>query len=76
MVRYAARGIEYMAPFEGPVAQASSTYRELFGVAGFISAVAPLLRGGGLSVVFSTTSGSWAALSPSLWLVANDGAST
>jgi hypothetical protein len=46
VVRYAARGIEYMAPFEGPVAQASSTYRELFGVAGFISAVAPLLRGG------------------------------
>ncbi len=35
-----------MAPFEGPVAQASSTYRELFEVAGFISAVAPLLRGG------------------------------
>ena len=43
---YAARGIEFMAPFSGTVARASSTYRELYGVASFVLAVAPLLRGG------------------------------
>lgn len=43
---YAARGIEFMAPFPDDVAQASSTQRELYGVTTFVLAVAPLLRGG------------------------------
>lgn len=43
---YAIRGLEFMAPLPGPVMLASSTYRELFGVAEFVLAVAPLLRHG------------------------------
>lgn len=43
---YAARGIEFMAPFPSAVVHTSSTYRELYGVATFVLAVAPLLRGG------------------------------
>jgi len=43
---YAARGIEFMAPLPTAVASSSSTYRELYGLAAFILAIAPLLRGG------------------------------
>jgi len=46
IISYARRGIEFMTPFTPTVARASSTYRELFGIACFIHAVAPLLRGG------------------------------
>ena len=43
---YATRGIEFMTPFSPAMAGASSTHRELHGVASFILALGPLLRGG------------------------------
>lgn len=43
---YATRGIEFMTPLPGYVILASSTHRELFGVAEFVLAIAPLLQGG------------------------------
>jgi len=46
IISYSIRGIEYVAPFPLTVARASSTYRELFGIARFIHAIAPLLCGG------------------------------
>lgn len=42
----ASRGIEFMTPLPDAVRLASSTYRELFGVAEFIFGVSSLLRGG------------------------------
>jgi len=43
---YATRGLEFMTPLPADMLLASSTHRELFGVAQFVLAVAPLLRGG------------------------------
>lgn len=46
VTRYAEQGIEFAASLPADIAAASSTHRELFSVASFILAIAPLLRGG------------------------------
>ena len=46
VVSYAQRGLEFAAPLPAELLSASSTLRELFGVARFILAAAHLLRGG------------------------------
>lgn len=46
VVAYAQRGLEFFCPLPAALLGASSTLRELFGIAAFVAAIAPLLRGG------------------------------
>ena len=46
VVSYARRGLEFFCPLPAALLGASSTLRELYGIAALIATVAPLLRGG------------------------------